>query len=176
MTLITADELTQIADKESKTRRQLLEEKLLAVAFQFDPKELSKKKVQSLIKTSLARNIIKKFEEYMNKNSKFEAVDFAKALPSELVDGFSEMMMLDSEGLTDEQGQYKDNSGFRPDYREELKLIKLELEIVDLKEDLERSAKKIREYENTQKKVKLQQEEEKFSKLTEKLSKLKGIR
>lgn len=154
--------------KEEKTRRELLEERFLTLAFHSDPKRLLKKETKGLIKTPLSKRIIEEYGKYFKKRKekKFDPGRFSEELPKELVGRFSEMMLEDIENLLD-----------RPDdFEKETALIKREMKYLDLKGKLNDLGGKIKKLEKKGDKEKLRKVQEDFGKLSEKLSSLEEER
>jgi DNA primase len=147
----------------SKPRRQLLEERLLTLAFQSKPKILAKKEIASLIKIPLTSRILEEYKTFTQKNSSFDPSEFASNLPKELVKGFADMILKDVGDLINEPGVLN----------KELNLVIKELKTLSIKENLSLLGKKIKECEEKDKKDKLKKAEEKFRKLSLKLSELK---
>lgn len=152
-----------VKKKETKTRRELLEERLLSVGFRYDPKILLKRDYKSLVKSSLCKRIIEELEKELKKKKQFDPSIFASKMPLELVDGFTEMVLKDIEDIDEE----------RPETMErELGVIKRELKSADIKTELEKFMIQVQDLEKEKETKKLKKVQEKFSKLTEKLHKL----
>ena len=149
-------------EKVEKGRRQLLEERLLTLAFQSDPKILLDKVVASLVITPLTKRILEEYQKFSEKNLKFSPSEFAEVLPKELLEGFAEMALTDIEDLTDEP----------QNIAKELGLVKRELKILELRRKIEIEGAKIREFEGKGEKEKLKKAQEKFGVLTNTLSEL----
>jgi DNA primase len=141
--------LPTLAQPETKNRRQLLEERLLSLAFQSDPSFLAKKAVSTLVATPLAKRILEEYLLFAKKTKKFSPTTFSEALPKELLAGFAEMV-LKMEGDFDEDPE---------SWNKEIKIVKAELQILSLKEKLKKLSSEIES-----KKAK-----QKFNRLTEKL-------
>lgn len=145
-----------------KTRQELLEERLLALAFQSDPGILSEKKTFSLFAAPLTTRIAEEYRKYSKKNKEFNPSDFAENLPKELVQGFADMILEDVQNLIE-----------RPQVlKKEQDLVIRELGLLKIKNELEDLGKEISEYEEKGEKAKLRKAEEKFGKLSEKLTQL----
>jgi DNA primase len=149
--------------EETKTRRELLEERLLSVGFRFDPTLLPKREFKSLVKGPLCSRILEELGTYLKKNKQFDPSIFASKLPKELVDGFTEMVLKDIEDIDEEKPKTLEH---------ELEVIKKELKTAEVKTELEKVAEKIQALEEKKEKIKLKKEQERFGKLTEKLHKL----
>lgn len=132
-TKIKANE-TDVIQKQEKTRRQLLEEKLLVNAISQKSKKIFEKEIKELISSDFILKIINNFENN-------------KDLPNELKEGYSEMVLSNSEN-------------------EEIDKIILELTKLKLKQDLENLGEKIKVEENSKELL------EEFSKVSKKLSTL----
>lgn len=151
-----------VEKKIEKTRRQLLEERLLALAFQSEPKILMEQTILSLIITPLPRRIVEEYEKYSQSHIKFSPSEFAEYLPKELLEGFAEVALKDTQGITESKDSLE----------RELKLVKRELKILELRRKLEVYGAKIREFEEEGKKEKLVGAQKKFSDLTKSLVEL----
>ncbi len=148
--------------KIEKGRRQLLEERLLTLAFQSDPKILLEEDVASLIITPLTKRILEEYQKFARANLKFSPSEFAEGLPKELLEGFAEMALRDLEELTEEAKILE----------KELNLVKRELKILELRRKIEVTGAKIRKFEEEGEKSKLKKAQEKFGELTNELSEL----
>jgi DNA primase len=152
--------------KEEKNRRQLLEERLLTLAFQSDPVFLLKPKVQTLISTPLPRRILEEYLKYQDGGEKFEVEKFIQTLPKELLPGYTDMLLKDLDDLVE-----------KPDALEnESLMVVRELEILEIRHKLEILGAKMRESEEEEDKEKVIQAQEKFRELTLKLSKFEDER
>lgn len=142
-----------------KDRRTLLEERLLGLAFQSDPSVLTSKEVKPLILTPLAKRIIEELEAWPKK--KFIAAEFSKSLPGELTDGFA-ATILKSEWESTHPDEIK----------KELDLVIKELKILTAKQKLKELSLKIRQLEEAGELEALHKAQNKFTVLTQNLSKL----
>lgn len=145
-----------------KPRRELLEERLLALAFQSDPEILSERKTFSLFAAPLTTRIAEEYRKYSKGNKEFNPSDFAASLPEELVQGFADMILEDVQSLIEKPQILK----------KEQDLVIRELNLLKIKDELVVLGEKIREYEEKDEKVKLRKAEEKFSELSAKLTNL----
>lgn len=150
-----------VQKEEKKTRRNLLEERLLALAFQTDPLMLVKREVERMIKTSLCKKILEEYLSYQKAHKKFDASVFAEKLPRELVDGFSIMMLKDVSDISESS-----------EVEDEISLVKHELEELAVRERLELLAREIRESESKKDTKRLKEKQEKFKEFSKKLSEL----
>ena len=148
--------------KIEKGRRQLLEERLLTLAFQSDPKILLEEEVAALIITPLTKRILEEYQKFARANLKFSPSEFVEGLPKELLEGFAEMALRDLEELTEEAKALA----------KELNLVKRELRILELRRKIEIAGAKIRKFEESEEKSKLKKAQEKFGELTNALSEL----
>lgn len=155
------EKIEEIVEHHTKSRRQLLEERLLSISFEIDPEALLDKKILNLIETPLPKKILEHYRQYTVKNKTFIPSNFAESLPKELVEGFADLLLKDTSGEETSSEQQK-----------ELKLIEKELYILILKTKLNELAKLMRGYEEKNQKTKLQGVEKKFSKLSRKLTEL----
>ncbi|KKR56945.1 MAG: primase protein [Candidatus Woesebacteria bacterium GW2011_GWC2_40_30] len=123
---------------EGRTKREVLEENFLKLAFFDDPKTLASKEISVLIKLTT-----------------FKISEFGKNLPRELFGGFSKMVLLEERDLSEKPEELK----------KELELVKKELKILAVKEKLEILQSQIREMEEKGDKNKLLEAQNKFNKL-----------
>ena len=143
-------------------RRELLEERLLALAFQSDPKIISERKIFSLCAAPLTMRIAEEYGQYAKGKKEFDQSDFAASLPKELVQGFADMILEDVQSIIEKPQIFK----------KEQDLVIRELNSLKIKDELAALGEEIREYEEKDEKGKLRKAEEKFSKLSEKLTSL----
>lgn len=146
---------------EKKNRRQRLEERLLTLAFQSDPKILLTAKNEKLIVTPLAKRILEEYKKFSAKND-FSPSLFAAQLPGELVQGFAELALMDTEGLTEDPTLLE----------KEFNLVAHDLEVAEIRHKLEELGAKIRELEGSKDSGKFKKTQEQFGLLSQKLSKL----
>jgi len=145
-----------------KPRRELLEERLLALAFQSDPKIISEREIFSLFAAPLTTRIAKEYRKYSKGNKEFNPSDFAASLPKELVQGFADMILEDVQSLIEKPQIFK----------KEQDLVIRELGLLKIKDKLTVLGGEIREYEEKDEQGKLRKAEKEFSKLSEKLTSL----
>jgi DNA primase len=86
-----------ITKKIDKPRRQLLEERLLTMAFQGNPTILLEQKVFKLIETPLTKRICEEYYKFSENHKEFSPSEFTEGLPKELVNGFAELVLADTE-------------------------------------------------------------------------------
>lgn len=114
----------QIQEKsQAKTRREILEEHLLAFAFYSNPGLLLESKIRDLVKTPLKMRFLDEFGKIYQKES-FDLATFAQKLPAELQDFFS-IVILSEVDIQDSK-----------DVDQEVKNLTNELEMVDIKEKM----------------------------------------
>ncbi len=146
----------------AKERYELLEDRLLAVAFHFDPSILLTRKIQKLIITPLAQRIVTEFKTYSEKHKDFDLSIFASSLPKELVDAFIDIALKDT-GLEDETEER---------LQDELDLIIREIKMLSTKRYLTQIGKLINKYEISGEKEKLKKAQQEFGELSKKLTEL----
>ncbi len=152
-------EAKEISQPQIKDRHTLLEERLLGLAFQLDPLILVSKGTRSLISTPLAKRIIEGLDAWPKK--RFEIAEFAKSLPKELVDGFSAIVL---------RGEWE--STHPDEIKKELDLVVKELKILTAKQKLKELTLRIAELEEAGELEELHKAQNKFTILTQNLSKL----
>ena len=146
---------------DAKGRHELLEERLIALAFQDDPSVLLKRDVFPLIQTNFGKRIIEEYREF-SKKGKYDPEKFGKALPKELFDGFAGII-LSVEAENEESPER---------IKKELDLVEKELKILSIKENLKGLSKSIGNLEKAGEKEQLLKAQNKFTKLTGLLTKL----
>jgi DNA primase len=151
---------------EGKTRREVLEEHLLALAFQAGKWDyLRKRQVISLVKTPRFARILEVLGEGRKKYKSFDSSRLAKMLPAELKEVFDGFYLLNLADLATEEEKFA----------QEFKKTVGQLGKIDLQELLNQTASKIKKLE---KQGKLSKDEEKqlealhqeFRDLSQKLS------
>jgi len=146
--------------KETSTRRQLLEERLLALAFQTDPKKLLGGDIDGVFDLPLNTRLLEEYKKFAGTKKAFDASAFSEKLPAELFEGFAKMVLLD------EREQTADPESLE----KELDLVKKELKILRIKENLKALALKMRELEEKGDKDKLLKVQKRFDKMAGSLS------
>ncbi len=147
----------------TKTRRELLEERLLTVVFRYNPKLLLEKEYSVLLTTSFAKRILEEFLEFSKNADEFDPSSFSEYLPRELFDGYVDIVLKEVKGL-DDVGSYQ----------KELDLISREIKTLKIKQSLEKLGSLIKKHEESDDKKNLRDSEEKFGQLTKKLSELEA--
>lgn len=140
-------------------RREMLESRLLALAFLSNPKVLLTSEVGEVVSSVFCKKLVGHYSEFAKNNQKFNVSDFGKSLPAELFDGFSKLMINDS--------QDSENAS---ELEKELDLVKKELKILEVKANLKLIAQEMRNLEETNEKEKLLKAQNKFNKLASSLS------
>ena len=145
-----------------------MEERLLTLAFQSDPELLLPTKIERLIATPLTKRIWEEYKKFSVEKKKlsseitFSPSEFAATLPGELVHGFAELTLADTEGLVDEPESLK----------REFDLVVHDLEVIEVRHRLEELGVEIRQFEEAKESAKLKRSQEKFGELSQKLSDL----
>lgn len=155
-----------LVKKETKTPREIAEERFLSVAFRFDARVLLKADIKKLIRTALAKKILDSFLKYMEGKTEFDPSLFAAELPKELVGGFTGMILKEIGGLEDREESYL----------QEIEMIKENLEMMGIKEELETIAAELKEAEVLGDKKKLRKKQEDFGRVSVELKKFEGNR
>jgi len=148
-------------DGEKRSRRELLEERILSLGFRYNPEILLKKSISDLVKTPLSKRILDEYLTYSQKKVKFNVSEFGMSLPKELFDGFAWIVLSEESEINN------------PDEVPiEIGAVLHELGILSLKEKLVKLSGEIRQLEEGGEKEKLAKLEEEFKNLTEKLHSL----
>lgn len=140
-----------ITTKFVKTRKQLLEERLLINSISNNPQLLLKKDIKILFSSVFSLKILEELEKYLKNVKKFDLSDFSNDLPKELINGFSEMVLENSED-------------------EDVTNIINELKIVNLRHKMEELGVKIRKSEDSNDLVKLSKLQNIFAETAKELS------
>lgn len=122
--------------EKSKTRKELLENSLLALAFEYDPQILLNPDM-AVFTSPFTQKIIAQYVEYSKNNKDFNLATFAKSLPAELFEGFSTMVLADPSQTSSHDVLKK-----------QLDYVKKQLTILSLesrKEDLQSQMQKLEE-------------------------------
>ncbi|OGM14762.1 DNA primase [Candidatus Woesebacteria bacterium RIFCSPLOWO2_01_FULL_39_23] len=125
-------------ETEKTERREILEEKLLALFFLKGKKFSGIKDDKKLIKTPLITRIIEEFEKFTKTYDKYSLGAFSKFLPDELRERFSDSILKTS----------LENEDVVPDkIIKELELIRKEIKLLNFREEQEELLRQIKEYE-----------------------------
>lgn len=152
-TEVTVDKL------EERGRKDLLEERLLALTFESNPKILDSKSLSDLITLPLNKKIVEEYQKFTSGKT-FNLSDFGKSLPAELFAGFTKIVLTESGDLLEKPEKLN----------QELDLVKKELKIQTVREKLKILASKMREKEGTEESVELTKIQNEFDKLSKSLS------
>ncbi len=148
-------EVSQVVTPLTKLGRQeLLERRLLSLAFQSDPKVLLTPEMEGLFLSSFSQKLVSEYSKYAQSAKNFELADFGKNLPAELFEGFSAMVLVGDQDSDD-----------REIVEKELDLVKKELKILEVKSSLKLLAIEMRSLEGDSDKEKLLKAQNKFNKL-----------
>jgi DNA primase len=160
-----ATQTSEIVTEEKKPRRDLLEEKLLGLAFLSNPKIIINKEFVALIKSSLGVKLLESYSKYSKKFKTFKISRFSDFLAEELKQGFSEIILkVSSEGEPETETQLK----------KEISDLTREVKMLDIKEKQRQLTEKMKMYEKSGDKSKLKISEKKFDKLSGERLKLEG--
>ncbi len=154
--------VTVAKEEKDKDRRVLLEERFLTLAFQSDPTIFLTKDIRKLFATPLANKLLEAYKDFYGKKKKFDVAKFADNLPKELVGGYTEMVLQDTEGLVENIEALES----------ELKLVIKELKKLDIREKLQAIEAKMKDFEVKEDKVGLKKAQEEFGKISNLLSEL----
>jgi len=153
---------------EKMSRREILEEHLLALTFQSDNWQLLRKReIQKLIKTPRFQRIVEALGKYFKRYKTLDSQRFAKMLPAELKEVFDKLYLLEIADLIEDEEKFK----------KELLKTKQALKKLSLREALREAGNQISELEKEEKptkaeKDKLKKLHEQFRDLSVKLSEL----
>lgn len=142
-----------------QSRQEMLEERLLALAFLSNPKILLTQEMDSFFASPFSKKLIIQYSEYVKNNQDFDLSTFGKSLPAELFDGFSKLMLAENQ-----------DSEKPTELEKELDLVKKELKILEVKANLKLIAQEMRNLEESGEKEKLLKAQNKFNKVAKSLS------
>lgn len=137
--------------------REVTEERLLTLYFQKDPRGLMEKEILSLIATPLAKRILDELASFLKNNLKFDLPLFSKLLPSELTDGFAEIILGDEEIHTEKPELLK----------REIESVVVRLKLLENQEKREELARQMKEFEAKGEKKKLDRVQTKYNRLNQ---------
>ncbi|HUV42853.1 MAG TPA: DNA primase [Patescibacteria group bacterium] len=163
-------ERTDYKKEEKLSRQEILEEHLLALAFQSGNWPLlRKRKIQALIKTSHFQKIVEVLGKYLKRYKTFESQRLAKLLPAELKETFDKLYLLEMVDLLENEEKLE----------KEIEKTKKELEKLDSRGRLREIGQEIsgserKEKPNQTEKKKLNKLHEQFRDLSGELAKLEA--
>lgn len=135
-----------------KSRRQLLEEELLALLITFSPEKISNSKIKGLFSTAFVLRVLDEFKKQKSLKN-FKVGKFFKRLPKELQSKFSELILLDLK-------------------KQEIDVVIKELEILKIRHNLEILGVKITQSEKEGKEKQMSKYQKRFALKAKKLSTL----
>lgn len=132
-----------------KTRRELLEERLISLGLTVRPEFIIEPQVRVLITLPILLRIEKELESYLSSHKKFSDAEFLRTIPPELVDAVSNLLLLpDYELQLVETGMVL----------RELNRTAEELQLLDTQEKISRLTRDIRRKEEMGDPIKKDQE------------------
>ena len=149
-----------------KSRRERLEEYLLGLVFQKGGGEIKKRmKDLRIVETVFYKRVVDELKGYFKKYKKFSSERFGKFLPTELVEGYNKLYLLDFGDLQEDEEKQD----------EEIKKALGELRKIRLREELKEISLEIKKLEEKKKlsgeeKKKLREANKRFREKLEKLS------
>lgn len=148
-----------------KDRRFLLEEQLMSMIFQANLLDYLSSETVDIIKTNVFKRILEEYEIYIKKY-KFDSSDFAKSLPKELFQAYSDLILNDLASKFSDQKHIED----------EIEVVLREIAIIDLKEKLTQNILHLKKAESEKNGEKLKKLQNKLNNLTKKISELEEVR
>lgn len=145
---------------EGRSRHDLLEERLLTLSFQSDPKILLTPKISELVLNPLNKRILEELSKFLKTKKEYSNSGFGEILPKELFDGYALMVLNENPELIDKPEELK----------KELDLVQKELKILGIKDNLKLLTISMREFERTGEKDKLLKAQNEFNKLAKSLA------
>ncbi|MFC1649720.1 DNA primase [Patescibacteria group bacterium] len=138
------------------SRRELLEERFLSLSFQFDLGSMNSKSA-SLIKSRKFANLVEEFLVYKKTRKNPNLKEFSSTLSKHLVSTFESLIMTQNDISSSEA-------------KKELKIVRKELEIIAIREQMGDLAKAIKEHESKGNKSNLAKSQKNLAKLKKKLA------
>jgi DNA primase len=155
-TTVFKDEKIKVLPEEKRSRREILEEYLLALGFQSGNWAwLGKRNFISLVKSYRFVRILETLKDYLKRYKTIESNRLAKMLGSELLETFNKLYLIDIGDLLEDEEKLKE------EYQKSL----LRLEKIDLTEKLSQISDKIKSLEKQ--KGLTAEEQKKLEKLNE---------
>ena len=155
-TTVFKDEKIKVLPEEKRSRREILEEYLLALGFQSGNWAwLGKRNFISLVKSYRFVRILETLKDYLKRYKTIESNRLAKMLGSELLETFNKLYLIDIGDLLEDEEKLKE------EYQKSL----LRLEKIDLTEKLSQISDKIKSLEKQ--KGLTEEEQKKLEKLNE---------
>jgi DNA primase len=151
-----------VSSLESKPRRQLLEEEMIALMIRIDPKMITKVNTLDVVKSPLLIKIVNELIQFSKKEKDFDPKKFGDTIPGELFDGFSRLILIDFEGIEGDA------------LPKHLDKLKHEIDVLNIKENLATIAQDIKKFEGANQKEELQDAQKQFSELSRQLNALKN--
>lgn len=124
-------------EKAQKTRRELLEEQLMAFLFQTDSRLLLDEELDNLLSQHALRRLLTEFRNFRAKNKQFDPSLFLKDLPQELSSRFSELMLYDLSFVDRDVVEKEVN-----EVKRKLEIEILEREKIELQKKIEEAERK----------------------------------
>jgi DNA primase len=153
------DKGVELPEKEVD-RRTLLEERCLGISIRIDRKILKKPEFANTFRSGIIKRLIL---EIGKMPLDIDLKEMSKRLPPELREKFFDIVFYNAFEDLDYDGLKK-----------ELKLVKDEIKILDVREEIGELERKIREYESSGDKESLSAAEEKLADLTKKLARFRS--
>lgn len=147
----------QIKQEDKKTRREILEEYLLALVFQNRPEIVLE--IGPVVNSSLGKRLIGEFEKFSKENKDFDPSIFASSLPPELVNFFATLVLSDIEELAT-----------RGKIDQEIQDTRKALEVLETHSKMNQLAQEIRVFEDRGEAKKVKKLEEELTRTGERLN------
>ena len=109
-------------------RPELLEERLLSLMISYNPLLFLEKSYADYIKHPLNVRLYKSLLDYLKENTEFEMAKFSTSLPTELVDGFNNLVFKGSE-IADDSPEV---------YVKEIEIVMREIELLRIRADIKK--------------------------------------
>lgn len=152
----------ELAVPAQKSRRELLEENLMSIVLQGEPKSLANEEFTLLIKNPTLLRIREEAVRFLQKRKNFDPSRFAAGLPKELVEPFATLTLADV-------GDFLEDSR---KFTREVENTKREIKIIDLRDRLVKLTQTIKKLEEKPG-AGLEAAKGEFVKISAKLSSLK---
>jgi DNA primase len=143
-----ASKFDPLLKTQAKARREVLEERLLALILKSEPERQAIGEWQKIVKTHFVKRLLDELSEYLKAWPEFKILDFVNSLPSELLDSTRTLILID---VGDE------------DLDKEILEVINEINLIDINERMEAAQNKIAVLEKAGKKEELKKVKKEFA-------------
>lgn len=122
-----------------KSRRELLEERLLALLFQSDVEGILDESLDLFLQSRVHKKLVEELRKFLSESKKFDPALFLKALPSEIAGHFSELMLYEAGfDFEDKERLEKEIASIKKDLKQEM----IKEKLIDIQEKMKQAEAK----------------------------------